>query len=105
MSLFSRLLGRQPLYDIKATRACLDANGFNTFESDVEQPTLRVEDSAGDVTWVAFFESEKAAEEHALPPFAHMPPGTGPDVHRNAVVSNLAESTRLVVECLRTADT
>ena len=99
-----RLLGRQPLYDIKATRACLESNGFSTFESNVERPTLRVEDADGQVTWVAFFESEKASKEHALPPFAHKPAGTGPDVHRNVVVSNLASSTADVVACLRSGE-
>ncbi len=99
-----RLLGRQPLYDIKATGACLESNGFSTLESNVERPTLRVEDAEGQVTWVGFFESERAAKDHALPPFAHMPAGTGPDVHRNAVVSNLGDSTSRVVACLRTAE-
>ena len=93
---------RRPLYDLAATRACLDAQGFDTFEFvDVQPPGLRVQDAEGQVTFLGFFESVKAAKDHALPPFAHMPSGIGPEVHRNVVVSNLAAGKDAVVDCLR----
>ena len=49
--------------------------------SDVQPQGLRVEDGEGEVTFLGFFESAKAAEEHALPPFEQM------------VVSNLGAPT------------
>jgi len=92
-------LRRVPLYGLDATRARLDAHGFVTHEANGVQ--LAAYDADGEATFLLFFESTKAAERHALPPFAHMPSGIGPDVHRNVVVSSLAPSKNAVVDCLR----